>query len=237
MLKSPYLGYILLISCYITCFITSLIIPNSNTSKVIGTKYNNSGSLTNNKNYNFGIIFKESILNSLNTSFMIGGFIILFSVLLTIIKNNIIFDIVFKNISLLLNFQNDGLKGLCLGIVEMTNGCSMISCTKTPIIIKIILISFLLEFGGLSIASQVYSFTCKLDISFSKYIKLKFIQGILCSIISTILLFILHSNLSIETFARISSTASLHYIIIIQIITLVIPLILYYFKKLFYSLS
>lgn len=69
----------------------------------------------------------------------------------------------------------------------MTNGCYLISTSSIDISKKLISISFLLAFSGFSIISQVYSFTYKHGINIKRYIKIKFMQGLIASITCIVL--------------------------------------------------
>lgn len=76
------------------------------------------------------------------------------------------------------------------GIIELTNGVSKISILGTSNL-NIIIASFILGFGGISVLLQVYSVIAKTDISIKPYIYGKTLQAIIsCVITSIILIFI-----------------------------------------------
>jgi sporulation integral membrane protein YlbJ len=186
---------------------------------------------------NIGDVLKSSIENSIKTCLSIGGFVTLFSVINNIIKNNSLFSIILNNISYITKIPLDVLQGSILGIIEMTNGCNLISGTSLPILPKIAIISFLFTFSGLSIISQVYSFTYKFDISMKTYTLRKLLQGLICSILSIFLYKTFYCNLFV-----ISSFNSLHnynhyntqnFIFLVYILFL-IPWILTKLKSLFH---
>lgn len=134
---------------------------------------------------NLGNILQKSIMSSINTIVMIGGFVMLFSVIISIINNAKMFDAL--NIFLApflkeLNIPASFASGLFSGIIELTNGVSAIA--KIPfkaISLNIIICSFLLGFGGISILLQVLSITSSSDISIKPYIIRKAHAGMLCS--------------------------------------------------------
>ena len=75
-----------------------------------------------------------------------------------------------------------------LGIIELTKGCQLISTLNISITVKAVLISFLSGFSGLSIISQVYSFTYRFpEFSIKTYIKRKAVQGVFSSLITAVL--------------------------------------------------
>jgi sporulation integral membrane protein YlbJ len=230
MLKSPFIGYILLLSNLLSCIAMSFLIP----SKKIYYKpiaYRNHS----HANENIGKVFKNSIEDSLKNCISIGGFVILFSVVNSILKNNILFNLLINSISSVTHISGNIMEGIFLGMIEMTNGCSLISSSTASLNLKIILVSFLFTFSGLSIISQVYSFTYKFKISLKKYSLRKILQGIICSIFSLSLYNLFSLKLSQETFLPYYKiTTYFNNLFILTIILLITPWILYKLKQLFH---
>ena len=135
---------------------------------------------------------QNSIMSSINTILMIGGFVMLFSVIISILNNTKIFQILELLASPLLkslNLPHSIASGFFSGIVELTNGVSIISqIPLSSITVNIIICAFLLGFGGISILLQVLSITSTSDISIKPYIYGKLIQGLLASIYTYFLL-------------------------------------------------
>lgn len=131
---------------------------------------------------------------------MIGGFVMLFSVVISILNNSKIFDLLdffiapFMNkINIPIEFAN----GLFAGIIELTNGVSIISSIPFKAIsVNMIITAFLLGFGGLSILLQVLSITSTSDISIKPYIIGKFMQGLFAALYTYLLI----SNFSFLNF-------------------------------------
>lgn len=183
MLKDDFIGYLLLLSNILSCIVMAFIIsPKQRLLKNDRIQTHHIAS----KN-NIGDVIKSSIENSIKTCLSIGGFVTLFSVVNNIIKSNNLFSILLNNISYITKIPLDVLQGSILGIIEMTNGCNLISETNLSMLPKIAIISFLFTFSGLSIISQVYSFTYKLDISMKTYTFRKLLQGLICSALSILL--------------------------------------------------
>ena len=225
MLSSPTIGYLLLITNCMSCIIMSFILPATDYTNITkeAPVYSEE---------NFGNILKASIDNSIKTSLSIGGFIILFSVINNYIKNNIIFNIALNKISLLLNISKDILQGFFLGLIEMTNGCYLVSSSSTTMYCKVAIISFLISFGGISILTQVYSFTYKHNLSMKKYTFRKFLQGLISALLSLIMYYLISikSTITIFNYNYRSSFSSL---ITISLILLILPLSIYAIKRLF----
>lgn len=133
-----------------------------------------------------GTILGNAISSSISTIVMIGGFIVLFSVILSIIKNSNILLVVynsFRPIFNLLKINYNYFNGFISGLIELTNGINQISIIPIKSIsINIIICSILLGFGGISVLLQVLSIISKTDISIKPYIIGKILHGIISGI-------------------------------------------------------
>jgi sporulation integral membrane protein YlbJ len=229
MLGNPYAGYVLLLSNYISCIIIGIILPNRTTKMYRDFKEN-----FNIPNKNIGESFKNSIEGAIKTCVSVAGFVILFSLLLSIIKNNFIFKFLLNNLCLYFNIDKNLIEGFLLGLVEMTNGCYLISTSSIDISKKIILISFLLAFSGFSIISQVYSFTYKQGVDIKRYIKIKFVQGVIASMTCFVLYKIPIFSMYLNTFTDKSPniTLSNNLLFIFILLLLIVPLMIHYIKYL-----
>jgi len=146
---------------------------------------NSKSSYTNSKDTlslsNLGGIIGNSISSSINTILLIGGFVVLFSVIISILQTSQLFNVLSNCINPLFNLLNipvDFSNGLISGILELTNGLNIvcnIPCKKLSI--NIIIASFLLGLGGLSILLQVWSTIAKTDLSIKPYIIGKILHG------------------------------------------------------------
>ena len=174
MLGDIKLGFILLISNYLSPIIVGILTINR--SKISS----NSKELPkNDTNTNFGSALKSALDNGINTTLQVGAFVVLFSIIVSIIKNNAYISIAFNNIEAFLNLPKYSIYGLFLGSVEFTNGCKLITTLPLTLPFKLAIISFICSFSGLSVIAQISSFIYKYDISIAKYSFMKFIQGII----------------------------------------------------------
>lgn len=73
------------------------------------------------------------------------------------------------------------------GIIELTNGINKLSLIGNSNS-HIVLASFLLGFGGISVLFQVYSVISKSDISIKPYLYGKILQAIISSLITLVIL-------------------------------------------------
>lgn len=123
----------------------------------------------------------KAITNSISTVVMIGGFVVLFSVIISILNSSNILNLLSATLVPLLNlFKIPSDFGDCIitSILEITNGINLISNIYIKnISLNIILSSFFLGFGGISILLQVLSITSKTDLSIKPYIIGKLLHG------------------------------------------------------------
>ncbi len=115
----------------------------------------------------------NSISKGINTSYIILGNIIIFTILVNLLNH-------YLNI-------NSTVLAIISGMLEMTNGIFMIGNLNINLTYKVILTSFILNFSGLSIIFQTSSILSKYKINIKKILIVKLIFSI---IIFTILFLI-----------------------------------------------
>lgn len=142
---------------------------------------------------NLGEVIGDSIKSATNTILMIGGFVVLFSVITSMLENSHFFDLISFAISPFTNFigiNSNFLHGFFAGIIELTNGLGQICTLATKnLSIQIILASFLLGFGGISVMLQVLSITSKNNISIKPYIIGKILHAFISAFYTFIILY------------------------------------------------
>ena len=150
---------------------------------------------------NIGDILSTAIKNSIFTILNIGGFIVLFSVIISIFNRTHIIALssaILNPLFNLLHITPDFAQGILNGFLEITNGLQQISSIPIKnISFSIIICTFILGFGGISVLLQVYSFTAKSDVSIKSYILGKFLQGLIAAFY-TFLAFHFFSFLSLD---------------------------------------
>ena len=188
---------------FLTHFLASLTVGfifrfwKKNTKQKNNSHFSQNSSVM--KNYatfsNLGEILSEGIMNSIKSILLIGGFVVIFSVIISILKTSGILNVITLFLSSIFNFFNidiSFIEPLFTGLLEITNGINAISnipCKKLSI--NIILTSFLLGFGGISILLQVLSITSKSDLSIKPYIYGKILHGIIAAFYTYIFINIL----------------------------------------------
>ena len=226
------LGYLLLIANYLSPLIIGFIIKRKGpyiSYKIKETHVNNK---------NFGELFKEALEKAINTTISIGGFIVIFSIIIGIIKNNIGIHFFLNSLEGFISLPKDSLFGFLLGSIEITNGCNLIATSTFNFSIKLSIISFLCSFSGLCIIAQVSSFISKDKISMLRYSFLKFIQGIISFLITFIISYFYLGTVKTGIIISYNKTNISIYMYFIPIIIILALTILFkIIKKLFFHIS
>ena len=216
MLNNPYFGYIILISNYLSAIIIGFLtikkgsIINSDLEIALDDEKDKK---------NIGEILKDSISDAVLGVLTIGGYVIFFSLLISVIKNNPLSKSLLSSTS-----QNSEIfTGFILGSLDLSNGSSIVATGNLNLIIKLCLLSFICSFGSISVVAQVNSFIYKYKISMAKYTLYKFLQGIISIIICYILCFFTLNSLTV--FNNMTLNIPSYYYLIPTLIILIISFI------------
>ena len=181
LLNSFKCGVIMLVCHIIASLINGLIYRNKNYKKEkIETKYAN-----NFIKPNINKVISESIYNSVISILLVGAYIVVFFVIISMLNNFCVFKpfiIVFEKFGIDSSISN----AILNGTVELTRGCIDVSMLDISLKLKTIICGTLISFGGLSVAFQGFAFLQNCNVKFLYYIK----QKISHSVISLVLLII-----------------------------------------------
>lgn len=213
MFQNSSLGYLMILCHYLGSISVGLLFRNygkeilskSNTS--IKSNIKSIITYKNSENKGFFVLFGDAVHNGVNTLLMVGGFVIVFSVIFKVLSlfNIITFisNLLYLPLSLL-GVTKELCHAFISGLFEMTIGCNNIaSVSNASEAIKVSLCSFLIGFSGLSILAQCCNFLAKTDINTNIYIFSKFLHGVIASIFTFFLYPIVESSSSISTFSNI----------------------------------
>ena len=187
------IGLLLLTTHLLSCFTVAFIF------RFWKSKYRNE-TINSLENYSRDISIKDlgrvlstSIISAIKSVVLIGGFVVLFNVIISIFNKLYIFNI-FLNILnpafTTLNISPNFIIPLFSGIIELTSGINLIAnIPSSNLGINIIFTAFLLGFGGISILLQVWSIISNSDISIKPYLIGKFLQGIFASFYTYLIIF------------------------------------------------
>ncbi|MFD1735701.1 sporulation integral membrane protein YlbJ [Bacillus salitolerans] len=138
-----------------------------------------------------GKLLGDAVMSSIQTLLMIGGFIILFSVLNRLLTLVHITDILGYFISFLLSvlsLPSELSVPLISGLFEITLGSQMTSeTTNVDLAHKVVITSFILAFCGFSVQAQVASILSETDIRFKPFFIARIFHGFFASCFAYIL--------------------------------------------------
>lgn len=194
MFGSSTVGFLLLLSHILACISVGICFRfwKSNISSNLLGGNNSQKSILNSRVClsNLGEVMGKSITNSISIILNIGGFIVIFSVIISMLKHSN-FIVLLEPLINALHIPVNIVESFVLGIVEITNGISTISSIPLKkISINIILSAFLLGLGGISILLQVWSIVSKTDLSIKPYVLGKILHGIFAAIYTILLIYI-----------------------------------------------
>jgi sporulation integral membrane protein YlbJ len=138
-----------------------------------------------------GEVMGDAVINSIKTLVMVGGFIILFSVLnkmLFLIGITPMIAILFQGLLHIFFLPIELALPFISGLFEITLGANMISKENVdPFLASVIIVSFILGFNGFSIQAQVASIISKSNIRFYPYFIARILHGFIASILAILL--------------------------------------------------
>jgi sporulation integral membrane protein YlbJ len=143
------------------------------------------------ENRPLGKIISDAVHNSVNNLLNIGGFIILFSVIIRLLTAAGFIDCMagfLSSILLPLGFSPEIMPALASGFFEMTIGCKTASESVAPIIQQVAAVEMILAWSGLSVHAQVASMISGTDIRMFPFICVR-IAHVILSAIYTVFLF------------------------------------------------
>ena len=209
-------GLLLLATHILACITVGIILAQfSKKNKVYVSASYAASAHTKNEPITFsqlGSLLGSSIQHSISTILMIGGFVVIFSVIISVLQHsNILTGMSKLTLPFLsaLGFSNNFAVPIASGMLELTNGVSLVAQIPIKAISQnVILCAFLLGFGGVSVMLQVFSLLEGTDLSIKTYIKGKFLQGIFAAFYTYIALQVFpFLNLDIvPTYAPIAET-------------------------------
>ncbi|MEG1311073.1 MAG: sporulation integral membrane protein YlbJ [Romboutsia sp.] len=213
MFQNPSLGYLMITCHYLGSISVGIffrnygkeLLPKSKLSLISNIKNVINNRTSDNKG--FFVYFGNAIFSGINTLLMVGGFVIVFSVVFKILSLfnivSFISSILYIPLSLL-GVTPELCHAFISGLFEMTIGCSNIaSITSAPEVLRATLASFLIGFSGLSILAQCCNFLATTDISTNIYILNKFLHGILAAIFTFLLYPLFQSTSVVSNFENI----------------------------------
>ncbi|MGI6484958.1 MAG: sporulation integral membrane protein YlbJ [Tepidanaerobacteraceae bacterium] len=142
-------------------------------------------------NRSFGQLIGDCIKDSINSMFIILGFIILFSVIIKIINATGFINAIHPVINMFLNIfgLDESLSpAIVSGFFEITLGTQIASQSPAPLIQKVILASSIIAWSGLSVHFQVMSMVSDTKIRLMPYIYARILHAFLAGATTYVLM-------------------------------------------------
>lgn len=186
-----------------------------------------------------GQLLGEAVTSAVQTLLLIGGFIIIFSVITHLINYVGIAMILSNLLSIFLSIFHIPVelsRSLFTGFFEMTLGSQLASTlTNIPLLFKLAIVSALIGFNGLSIHAQVVSMLSRTDIRYVPYLFARILHA-LCSCLITFMIFnplqpyFSHLPASVPAFTSTIINMNIHLWKFLQDLSFVIILLWIVFK-------
>lgn len=135
----------------------------------------------------FGKLMGDAVSSSLQTLLLVGGLLIIFSVMMTIFSYMYITPILAQFFALILSLfglSSDLQQALINGLFEVTLGAQAASIAHAPLVESVVIASAILAWGGLSVHAQVSSILATTDIRYKPYLLARVIHAALAALIT-----------------------------------------------------
>lgn len=142
--------------------------------------------------HSIGEALGQSVTNAMDVMVQVGGYIIMFCVIGTLLEDAAFITLlgkgmvfIFKPLGMTQNLAQSWL----LGLIEVSNGASMVAASRSLPSLKLPIISFILGWGGFSVHAQSLGFIKKNAIKTPLYLGSKVLHGVIAFILTLIFLF------------------------------------------------
>ena len=181
------IGIILFVTHIMACLTVGLIFGFVS-KRYSYRSYRNTINTTSYDFSDIGTILSNSITNAISTILLIGGFIVLFSIIISMLNSlNIINSIC--NLLEYASIPSEYVSSILTGLLELTNGINLVTSLHTKqMSVQIIITAFLLGFAGFSIFLQIFSIAAKNNLSMKYYFIGKIMQGCFAALYTFLIL-------------------------------------------------
>lgn len=166
----------------------------------------------------FGQLLGEAVHSSIQTLLMIGGFIMIFSVIINLIQYLGILQFFAELIAQFFTWftlPQDLSAPFFAGLIEMTIGSQMTSemSLQIPLVYKLVIVSTIIGWSGFSIHAQILSMISRTNLRYLPYLFGKTLHAILAGLLTWVMWISLHPyfypiNETIVTWAQLPSGSS-----------------------------
>ncbi|RJX17842.1 MAG: sporulation integral membrane protein YlbJ [Desulforudis sp.] len=195
-----------------------------------------------------GQIMGDAVRSAINKLLVVGGFIILFAVLISLLRETQCLSLLATLIGIIvapLGLSPELYEPLAAGLFEMTIGVRLVAESGVPLLHQLIAIQLILAWSGLSIQAQVAAFIGSTDIRFTPYLISRLVHMVLAAVLTILLFPPFEANLTMTTFSPsgILEPSWFQYFKVSTILALVLPfslaclgMLVFTTRRLFHSL-
>lgn len=134
-------------------------------------------------NRTFGTLMGDAIKKSMNSLLVVGGYIILFSVVIELFNTSGIAE----KIAAALSMSMESVLLFTNGLLEITLGCQRAAQSSLGVQGSIVIISAIIAWSGVSVLGQVASFISSTDLSIRPYIFARLVHATLAAFFTALL--------------------------------------------------
>lgn len=195
MLGWPQIGMTILLVHYLSCLTTGLImrfykpkaIPSSPVTSREFILVRAARALVDARKKDgrhFAKLLSDAVTKAISSLLLVGGFVISFSVLIELLNASGLT----AKLASALSAEAEIVTLISTGALEMTNGCRLAAQSALPMTGKVIAISAIIAWSGLSVHGQAASFASKTDLSIRPFLFARVIHACLAAMYAALLL-------------------------------------------------
>lgn len=139
----------------------------------------------------FGKVLGDAITSSINKLLVIGGFVVIFAVIIKVSAITGLTTVISTVIGLIavpLGFTDAAVESLSCGFFEITLGTKAASEAAAPLIEKVVATSMILGWSGVSVLAQVSAMISETDLRMGLFVICRFLHSLLAGIFCYLLL-------------------------------------------------
>ena len=134
-----------------------------------------------------GQVFGDSVRDSMSSILLIGGFIIMFSVIIKVLSVSGILRLIEWPLTVILRpfgIQNTLISPIISGLFEITLGTELASKAAAPLIERLMVANAMIAWSGLSVFGQVSAMVSGTDIRMTPYLVSRLIHAVIAALIT-----------------------------------------------------
>lgn len=139
----------------------------------------------------FGQVFGDTVRDSVNSMLLVGGFIIMFSVIIRVLTVAKVIELIAAPISFLLSplgLDPTLVPAFVSGFFEITLGSELASKAAAPLLHRVVAVNAIIAWSGLSVLAQVSTMCTGTDIRMTPYVVTRILQAAISGVLTLVLM-------------------------------------------------